>query len=145
MYQDILKQFSETFSELKDVKVKFKQIDKFVGYCNSKSYGEFYYVKKMRYKLKTTSSILINPDATDKTFVFLHEMTHAITPYYERKVKDKWIRIDHSDKFYKNFQIVMDMAYKMKIIDKTYTLKELKKRDNCNENFKSDIKRFPST
>jgi hypothetical protein len=59
----------------------------------------------------------------------LHEISHAITPYYERKVKDMWIRIDHSDKFYKNFHKIVLQAYDLKIIDRLYTISELKKID----------------
>lgn len=44
-------------------------------------------------------------------FTLLHEITHAIVPYHERKVKEKWIRIDHSDKFYKCFLEILNYAF----------------------------------
>lgn len=141
-FENILKQFSKIYEELKDVKIKFQSHDLFKGYCNSIPIGEYEHIGKMRYKQKKTISITINPDLPDKLFVFLHEMTHAITPYYERKVKNEWIRLDHSDKFYTNFHKVMEIAFKLNIVDNVYDMKELKRRDESSENIKSDLMRF---
>lgn len=61
---------------------------------------------------------------------------------YERKVKNSWIRLDHSDKFYTNIIKILNLAYELKIIDYRYTIKELKRKDGFRENHLSDIQRF---
>lgn len=141
-FENILKEFAKIYEEFKNVKVKFQEHDIFKGYCTSYPIGDYGYVGKMRYKLKKTTAITINPKLQDVTFVFLHEMSHVITPYYERKVKNEWIRLDHSDKFYTNFHKVIEIAYKLKIINTMYDMKELKRRDESSDNIKSDLIRF---
>ena len=69
-------------------------------------------------------------------------MCHAVTPYCERKVKNQWIRFDHSHLFYNNFLDIINIAYSLNIIDRTYTLKELKQKDEMKLQFKSDMRRF---
>lgn len=103
------------------------------------------HIGKMRYKNSITSCITLLENDKNIMFTFFHEVTHAITPYYERKVKNSWIRMDHSDKFYKNFMDIMKYAYEKKYILRTYTLTELKRRDNYKENVKSDRVRFTNS
>ena len=67
--------------------------------------------------------------------------THAITPQLERKVKNEYIRIDHSRLFYENFLELLNLAYKLKYINFTFSnIKELMIKDNRNENIKNDYK-----
>lgn len=140
---NIINEYSKTHPELSGVEIKIaKGNDTFIGYCHSEPYGEYVRVGKMRYKRVITSRITLTENDPNMLFTFFHEMTHAITPQYERKVKNNWIRMDHSDKFYKNFYEVMQTAYQKKIICKEYTLSELKRRDGCQENIRSDRARF---
>lgn len=144
-YNAIIKEFSKIYPSLENINVVIVKNNKeFVGKCTSESYGDYVYIGKMRYKNSVTSCISLTETASDMTFVFFHEMTHAITPYYERKVKSQWVRMDHSDKFYKNFMDIMKIAYEKKYIGREYSLQELKKRDGYMENIKSDRNRFSS-
>lgn len=142
---NITRELSINYPVLKNVKIKIVQNNGiFIGKCDSVPYGEYMYIGKMRYKNSITSCITLLETDKNIMFTFFHEITHAITPYYERKVKNNWIRMDHSDKFYKNFMDIMKYAYEKKYINKTYNLSELKKRDNYKENVKSDRQRFNS-
>ena len=141
-FENIIKNLEKIFIEFKDVEIKFKSNKYFCGMCVANTYGEYYYIGKMRYKLTKTKSIILNQDAPNIMFTFLHECTHVITPEYERKVKDKWIRLDHSDKFYTNFMKIIQIANQLKIIELNCTIKELKKLDDSNANIKSDLSRF---
>lgn len=83
----------------------------------------------MRFRQVVSEYIQLEENEKDIIFTLLHEISHAITPYFERKVKDKWIIVDHSDKFYDNFLTVLTIAFEKNIINKKYDLKSLKIRD----------------
>jgi hypothetical protein len=141
-FENIIRDFEKIFVEFKDVKVKFKSNDFFCGMCVGEPYGEYYFIGKMRYKLTKTKSIILNQQSPNIVFTFLHECSHVITPQYERKVKNEWIRLDHSDKFYVNFMKIIEIANHLGIIELRCTIKELKKLDDSNANTKSDLARF---
>lgn len=141
-FENIIKNLEKIFVEFKDVKIKFKSNELFYGMCIGESYGEYYYIGKMRYRLTRIKSIILNPNKPNILFTFLHECSHVITPNYERKVKNQWIRLDHSDKFYINFNKIIKIANDLKIINLNCTIKELKKLDDSNANIKSDYTRF---
>lgn len=126
---NILDEFKKLYPEIKNVKLKYFTHNKFVGCCYCTTVGDYIYEGKFRYK--HIQPKFINITLTDKSIVktLLHEIAHAITPQYERKVKDEWIQMDHSDKFYKNFHKIILQAYDLKIVDKQYTMQELRKLD----------------
>ncbi len=100
-----------------------------VGRTMTVPVGEFMIVGKMRYVNIKPQYIELTQNDKNIIFTLLHEITHGITPHYERKVKEQWIVMDHSDKFYTNFLQIMNIAYENEIIDKKYTLTMLKKED----------------
>ena len=137
-FNGMIKEFSLVYPELKDVKLKIIKNDDYIGACNSVYYGEFFYIGKMRYKMQKTDSIFLTENDKNIMLSFLHEIAHAITPYYERKVKNIWIRMDHSDKFYKNFFDIVSLAYQKKFITKMISMSELKKQDEYKRNILND-------
>ena len=108
--------------------------------------GEYINVKKGRILNIIPKSIILTTAALEKEekdliFIFIHECTHCITPHREKKVKDSYIRIDHSRQFYENFFILIKIANKSKYFDQTFeSIEELMKRDNRNENISNDLK-----
>lgn len=147
IYQDILNKYSKIYRELDNVKVKARDMShsNFQGYCYSHPVGEFTIEGKIRYKRVVTDYIILdisNPDKAQIMFTFLHEMSHAITPYCERKVKNQWIRLDHSHKFYESFRQIMEIAFAQGIVDKQYTISDLKRKDEMKLQYNSDMKQF---
>jgi hypothetical protein len=67
--------------------------------------------------------------------VLLHEISHCITPYIEKKEKKKWIADDHGKHFYDNYLRVMRVAYDEEIHNKSnmLTIRGLKKLETFNE------------
>ena len=89
------------------------------------------------------TNIVLNKKHDDMVFIFLHECTHGITPQRERKVKNTYIRIDHSRQFYENFLDLLTFAHELKYISYKYdNIEELMKRDNRNENAKNDLRLY---
>ena len=87
------------------------------------------------------SDVALKKKDEDLLFIFIHECTHAITPRVERKVKNEYVRIDHSRLFYEKFLELLNVAYNLKYINYTFSsIKELMIRDNRNENIKNDYK-----
>ena len=130
--EEILKFYKGIYKKLEPVYIKILPEIKntnCIGRCNLETYGDFMFIGKMRYKKTKANYIELTQSDKNITFTLLHEISHAITPYYERKVKNEWIIVDHSDKFYKNFLEITKIAYENKIIDKEYTLKMLKRED----------------
>ena len=70
-------------------------------------------------------------DYGDKIFTLIHEISHALSPHYERKVKGEYMYVDHSHMFYEKFHELMKLAYDNSIVDKIYDLKKLKLVDKC--------------
>ena len=128
----ILNIYKKKYPELNKLHIKIVPLNNdstCVGKCELTLIGEFINIGKMRYRHVIPDFIQLTENDKDITFTLLHEISHAITPYYERKVKDQWICMDHSDKFYKNYLDVVKIAFFNKIIDKEYDMKALKIRD----------------
>ena len=129
---DILDIYKRIYPQIKNVHIKMVSpgSDKMcIGKCVMDIIGDFVYVGKMRYKQVIPEYIQLEENERDIIFTLLHEISHAITPYFERKVKDKWVIMDHSDKFYNNFLAVLDIGFERKLVDKKYDLKSLRQRD----------------
>jgi hypothetical protein len=108
--------------------------------------GDYKIIKKGRIinilpKKIILSDVALKKKDEDLLFIFIHECTHAITPRVERKVKNEYVRIDHSRLFYEKFLELLNVAYNLKYINHTFSnIKELMIRDNRNENMKNDYK-----
>lgn len=130
---DILAVYQRIYPQLKDITIRIATVKEDTT-CTGKCImdldleDDFEYVGKMRQKRAIPRCIIITA-SNDMVFTLLHEITHAITPYTERKVKNTWVIIDHSDKFYGNFLLVMDIAARYGFTGKKYELKSLKLRD----------------
>lgn len=70
-------------------------------------------------------------DHGDKVFTLIHEISHALVPHYEKKVKGKYIHVEHSHMFYEKFHELLKVAYDNSIVNKMYDLKKLKLVDKC--------------
>mgnify|MGYP001273864076 FL=1 len=143
----LLNVFSETYPLLKDVVIETEEYSNlYVAKCMVDKIGEYINVKKGRILNIIPKSIILTTAALEKEekdliFIFIHECTHCITPHREKKVKDSYIRIDHSRQFYENFFILIKIANKSKYFDQTFeSIEELMKRDNRNENISNDLK-----
>lgn len=139
--------FSETYPLLKDVVIETEEYSNlYVAKCMVDKVGEYINVKKGRILNIIPKSIILTTAALEKEekdliFIFIHECTHCITPHREKKVKDSYIRIDHSRQFYENFFILIKIANKSKYFDQTFeSIEELMKRDNRKENISNDLK-----
>ena len=97
--------------------------------------GDYINVKKGRIlniipKKIIMSDVVMKKKDEELLFIFIHECTHAITPHRERKVKNKFIRIDHSREFYENFLKLLNIAYNNKVIyQKFNNIEELMQKD----------------
>ena len=143
----LLMVFSETYPLLKDVVIETEEYSNlYVAKCMVDKIGEYINVKKGRILNIIPKSIILTTAALEKEekdliFIFIHECTHCITPHREKKVKDSYIRIDHSRQFYENFFILIKIANKSKYFDQTFeSIEELMKRDNRKENISNDLK-----
>jgi len=143
----LLNVFSETYPLLKDVVIETEEYSNlYVAKCMVDKIGEYINVKKGRILNIIPKSIILTTVALEKEekdliFIFIHECTHCITPHREKKVKDSYIRIDHSRQFYENFFILIKIANKSKYFDQTFeSIEELMKRDNRKENISNDLK-----
>jgi hypothetical protein len=143
----LLNVFSETYPLLKDVVIETEEYSNlYVAKCMVDKIGEYINVKKGRILNIIPKSIILTTAALEKEekdliFIFIHECTHCITPHREKKVKDSFIRIDHSRQFYENFFILIKIANKSKYFDQTFeSIEELMKRDNRKENISNDLK-----
>tara|TARA_E500000178_G_C16663525_1_gene591751 strand:- start:114 stop:593 length:480 start_codon:yes stop_codon:yes gene_type:complete len=143
----LLNVFSETYPLLKDVVIETEEYSNlYVAKCMVDKIGEYINVKKGRILNIIPKSIILTTAALEKEekdliFIFIHECTHCITPHREKKVKDSYIRIDHSRQFYENFFILIKIANKSKYFDQTFeSIEELMKRDNRKENISNDLK-----
>ena len=118
----------------------------YVARCIADKIGDYISIKKGRIRNIVPRKIILTDAALKKKedellFIFIHECTHAITPQFERKVKNEYVRIDHSRLFYENFLELLNLAHKLKYIDYTFSdVKDLMIKDNRNENIKNDFK-----
>ena len=143
----LLNVFSETYPLLKNVVIETEEYSNlYVAKCMVDKIGEYINVKKGRILNIIPKSIILTTAALEKEekdliFIFIHECTHCITPHRKKKVKDSFIRIDHSRQFYENFFILIKIANKSKYFDQTFeSIEELMKRDNRKENISNDLK-----
>lgn len=132
---NVLSIFKKKYEHIRNVYIELVSTpqDNCAGKCVMDLVGDFKYIGKMRSKDVRVDYIQIHNDPTykidDLIMTLLHEISHAITPYIERKVKNDWIIMDHSHKFYENFLLILDIAYQNKIITKKYDLRSLKNYD----------------
>jgi hypothetical protein len=141
--------FSETYPLLKNVTIITEEYTNiYVAKCLVDRVGEYISVKKGRIlnvipKTIILTTVAINKNEKDLIFIFIHECTHCITPHREKKVKDSYIRIDHSRQFYENFLTLIEIANKSKYYEQTFdSIKDLMKRDNRKENISNDLKMY---
>ena len=118
----------------------------YVARCMVDKIGDYISIKKGRIRNIIPRKIILTDAALKKKedellFIFIHECTHAITPQFERKVKNEYVRIDHSRLFYENFLELLNLAHKLKYIDYIFSdVKDLMIKDNRNENIKNYFK-----
>ncbi len=144
--------FSETYPLLKNVTIETEAYTNiFVAMCLVDRVGEYISVKKGRIlniipKKIILTSVALEKNENDLIFIFIHECTHCITPHREKKVKDNYIRIDHSRQFYENFLKLIEIANKSKYYEQTFdSINDLMKRDNRKENVSNDLKMYKQT
>jgi hypothetical protein len=129
---DIFSIFKAKYPELKLVKLEFTPYTnkyKFEGRSHIDVIGSFENQGKNRYKKIKPLSIELIVGYTNILYTLFHEIAHCITKYRERKVKGEWVILDHGDDFYKSYHDVLNYAYEKKIIQKKFSLGEIKKFD----------------
>ena len=139
--------FSKTYPQLKDIEIEVIPYNNiFVAKCIADKAGEYIPVKKGRIHDVIPRKIILTTRAMEKQeqellFIFTHECAHGITPHRERKVKNNYVRIDHSRQFYINFFKLILIANEYNYITRKFaTIEELMTRDNRNENMANDLK-----
>ena len=147
--EQLLLVFSKTYPQLQNINIEVSPNDTtFVARCLVEIVGDFIQVKKGRIRLVVPQKILITQEAFLKDpqellFIFIHECTHGITPQRERKVKNNYVRIDHSRDFYNNFLELLKIAETHQFLNRSYkSVEEIMKKDNRKENMDSDLHRF---
>ena len=139
--------FSKKYPCFKNVDIEICSYNNlYVARCLVDKVGDYKLIKKGRIRNVIPRKIILTDVALKKKedevlFIFIHECTHAITPQVERKVKNEYVRIDHSRLFYENFLELLNLAYELKYINYTFSnIKDLMVKDNRNENIKNDFK-----
>jgi hypothetical protein len=128
------------FQSLRGITVEIIDSDeKFDGRCELSVVGEYYFEGKMRLLNIKVHKIFLTRTDRDIMHTFLHELSHAMTPYCERKVKNEWIRIDHSHYFYENFLRMTQLSHSYGLTPKEFTLQELKRKDDYKLNLRNDF------
>ena len=147
--EQLLLVFSKTYPQLQNVNIEVSPNDTtFVARCLVDIVGDFIQVKKGRIRPVAPQKILITQEAFLKDpqellFIFIHECTHGITPQRERKVKNNYVRIDHSRDFYNHFLELLKIAETHQFLNRSYkSVEEIMKKDNRKENMDSDLQRF---
>lgn len=146
---NLLNEFSKKYPQLKNVSIeRIPYNNLYIARCLVDKIGDYINVKKGRIinviprKILLTD-IVLNKKRENMLFIFIHECTHGITPQRERKVKNSYIRIDHSRQFYENFLELLTYAYELNYISyKLNSVEELMRRDNRKENAKNDLKLY---
>jgi hypothetical protein len=141
--------FSKTYPELKDIEIEVIPYNNlFVAKCVADKIGEYIPVKKGRIHNIVPRKVILTTHAMETQeqellFIFTHECTHGITPYRERKVKNTYVRIDHSRQFYIHFFKLLLIANESNYITRKFaTIEELMTKDNRNENMTNDFKLY---
>ena len=146
---NLLTVFSKYYPNLENIELEIvKYNNLYIARCLVDKVGDYINVKKGRIlniipkKIIMTDVVMKKKDE-ELLFIFIHECTHAITPHRERKVKNKFIRIDHSRDFYENFLKLLNIAYNNKVIyQKFNNIEELMQKDKRNENVNNDLKLY---
>jgi len=135
--KSILKTFAHKYPTLRDVEIQILPKDlkiKHCGYCDLTPYGDFVVKGKNRFKKIRPTKINVwhNNDLDRLIFTFLHEMSHAITDYCERRTTTGlWVVTDHNRQFYENFFTITNLAYDYKFTkNKFKDVETLKKRNS---------------
>ena len=143
----ILNLFTKFYPQFSDVQINIIPYNNlYIAKCMCEKDGDFFVHKKNRLINIIPTKIILTQKAMEQKenkliFIFIHECAHGITPQVERKVKNKYIRIDHSRRFYNNFFTLLEIAHKNKLSDyKPKNIKELMQKDNRKENIKNDYK-----
>lgn len=146
---NLLTVFTKNYPNLKNIKLEISKYNNlYIAKCLVDKVGDYINVKKGRIlniipRKIIMTDIAMNKKEEDLLFIFIHECTHCITSHREKKVKNNFIRIDHSRQFYENFSKLLEIAYNNKFISKKYnSIEELMKRDNRKENVKNDFKLY---
>ena len=146
---NLLTVFSKYYPNLKNIELEIEQYNNlYIARCLVDKVGDYINVKKGRILNIIPKKIIMTDVVMEKKdeellFIFIHECTHAITPHRERKVKNKFIRIDHSREFYENFLKLLNIAYNNKVIyQKFNNIEELMQKDKSNENVNNDLKLY---
>ena len=146
---NLLTVFSKYYPNLKNIELEIEQYNNlYIARCLVDKVGDYINVKKGRILNIIPKKIIMTDVVMEKKdeellFIFIHECTHAITPHRERKVKNKFIRIDHSREFYENFLKLLNIAYNNKVIyQKFNNIEELMQKDKRNENVNNDLKLY---
>ena len=141
--------FSKYYPNLKNIELEIVQYNNlYIARCLVDKVGDYINVKKGRILNIIPKKIIMTDVVMEKKdeellFIFIHECTHAITPHRERKVKNKFIRIDHSREFYENFLKLLNIAYNNKVIcQKFNNIEELMQKDKRKENVNNDLKLY---
>ena len=145
----LLTVFSKYYPNLKNIELEIVEYNNlYIARCLVDKVGDYINVKKGRIlniipkKIIMTDVVMKKKDE-ELLFIFIHECTHAITPHRERKVKKKFIRIDHSSEFYENFLKLLNIAYNNKVIyQKFNNIEELMQKDKRKENVNNDLKLY---
>jgi hypothetical protein len=130
--KDVFSFFKVKYPELKQVKLEFTPYTnkyKYQGRSHIDVIGSFENNGKNRYKKIKPLSIELIDGYSNILFTLLHEIAHCITKYRERKIKEEWVILDHGDDFYKSYHDILNYAYEKKIIQKKFSLNEIKKFD----------------
>ena len=145
----LLTVFSKYYPNLKNIELEIVQYNNlYIARCLVDKVGDYINVKKGRILNIIPKKIIMTDVVMEKKdeellFIFIHECTHAITPHRERKVKNKFIRIDHSREFYENFLKLLNIAYNNKVIcQKFNNIEELMQKDKRKENVNNDLKLY---
>ena len=146
---NLLTIFSKYYPNLENIEVEIERYNNlYIARCLVNKTGDYIYVKKGRILNIMPKKIIMTDVAMEKKenemlFIFIHECSHAITPHRERKVKSKFLRIDHSREFYENFLKLLNIAYNNKLINlKFNNIEELMKKDKRKENANNDLKLY---
>lgn len=143
----ILNLFIKFYPQFLDVQINIIPYNNlYVAKCMVKKNGDYFIYKKNRLLNIIPTEIILTQKAIEEKedklyFIFIHECAHGITPQVERKVKNKYVRIDHSRQFYNNFFNLLEIAFEHKLTKyKPKNIKELMQKDNRKENIKNDYK-----
>ena len=146
---NLLTIFSKYYPNLKNIEIEIgKYNNLYIARCLVNKTSDYINVKKGRILNIIPKKIIMTDVAMKKKdnellFIFIHECSHAITPHRERKVKNKFIRIDHSREFYENFLKLLNIAYNNKLINQKFNnIEELMKKDKRKENANNDLKLY---